>query len=58
MKVELTKSQCNNLAEFIELNLLDSIRNDPDMDNLDYLRDMLNAEEALRKAVDEYEGNR
>ena len=58
MKVELTKSQCNNPAEFIELNLLDSIRNDPDMDNLDYLRDMLNAEEALRKAVDEYEGNR
>lgn len=58
MKVELTKSQCNNLAEFIELYLVDAIRNDPEIDNLDYLRDMLNAEEALRKAVDEYEGNR
>lgn len=58
MKVELTKSQCINLAEFIELKLFDLIRNDPEMDNLDYLRDMLNAEEAFRKAVDEYEGNR
>ena len=58
MKIELTKSQCINLAEFIELKLFDLIRNDPEMDNLDYLRDMVNAEEALRKAVDEYEGNR
>ena len=57
MKVELTKSQCNNVADFIELYIFQAVRDDPEMDNLEYLRDMLDAEKALRKAVDEYEGN-
>lgn len=55
MKVELTKSQCTNLADFIEIYIFQAIRDDPDMDNIEYLRDMLDAEKALRKAVDEYE---
>jgi hypothetical protein len=53
MKVELTKSQCNNLAEFIEIYLLQSIRDDKEMDNLDYLRDLLDAQKALEKAVED-----
>lgn len=57
MKVELTKSQCNNVADFIEIYIFQAIRDDTDMDNIEYLRDMLDAEKALRKAVDEYEGN-
>lgn len=57
MKVELTKSQCNNVADFIEMYIFQAIRDDPDMDNIEYLRDMLDAEKALRKAVDEYEWN-
>lgn len=57
MKVELTKSQCNNVADFIEMYIFRSIREDMDIDNIEYLRDMLDAEKALRKAVDEYEGN-
>lgn len=57
MKVELTKSQCINVAEFIEMNLIPVIRQDTDIDHLEWLRDMLDAEKALRKAVDECEGN-
>lgn len=55
MKVELTKSQCTNVADFIEIYIFQAIRDDKDMDNIEYLRDMLDAEKALRKAVDEYE---
>lgn len=55
MKVELTKNQCRNVAEFIEMNLLDVIRNDVDIDNVAWLEDMLDAKRALEKAVDEYE---
>ena len=51
MKVELSKSQCGNLATFIECNLLDEIRKDPDIDNLDYLRDMLDAQKILEEAA-------
>lgn len=57
MKVELTKNQCNNVADFIKIYIFQAIRDDPDIDNIEYLRDMLDAEKALRKAVDEYEGN-
>lgn len=49
--VQLSLSQCENLADFIELNLLDDIRRDPDMDNLDYLRDLLEAQTILRNAL-------
>ena len=55
MKVELTKSQCINIADFIEMNLLDVIRKDNDLDNLDYVQDLLDAKKALEKAVNEYE---
>ena len=51
MKIELSKSQCYNLALFIRCNLLRDIREDPDMDNLDYLRDLLDAEKSFREAV-------
>ena len=57
MKVELTKTQCKNVAEFIEMYLFHAIREDDEMDNLEYLRDMLNAEETLRKAAKGYEEN-
>ena len=51
MKIELTKDQCKNLALFIEINLLHDIRSDPEMDNLDYLRDMLNIQQMCREAA-------
>lgn len=51
MKVELTKSQCENLAFFIEVNLLEEIRKDLDIDNLNWLRDMLDAQKILEEAA-------
>ena len=55
MKVELTKTQCQVVAEFIEMNILDVIRNDTDIDNVAWLENMLDAKQVLEKAVDEYE---
>lgn len=40
MNINLTFSQVENLAEFFELNFIDSIRNDTEMDNIDYVVDM------------------
>jgi len=57
MKVELTKSQCYNIAEFIETNLLDTIRKNVDIDNFGYLEDLIDAKRTLEKAVKEYEGH-
>ena len=57
MKVELTKLQCVNLVNFIEVNLLDAIRKDPNIDGLDYIESLLTARNACLKAVAEYEGN-
>lgn len=57
MKVELTKSQCYAIADFIGMNLLDVIRKDTDIESLDYVQNLLTAIDVLQKAVKEYEGN-
>lgn len=49
--VGLTKSQCKNIVDFIETNLIDAIRNDDGIDNIDWIEDMLNARNILREAV-------
>ena len=51
MLVELTKDQCESLADFIALNLLDVIRNDMDIDNLNYVRNLLNALQVFEEAA-------
>jgi hypothetical protein len=51
MKVELSKDQCISLADFISLNLLDVIRNDVDIDNLNYVRNLLNALQTFEEAA-------
>ena len=43
-----TKSQVDNLIEFIELNFIDVVRNDTDIDNIDYVVDMMDALTKLR----------
>lgn len=55
MKVELTKSQCENLAEWIDMHLLDAIRDDEEIDNLKWVKDMVLAMETLEKAAKEDE---
>ena len=55
MKVELTKAQCESLIDYIEINLFDVIRNDTDIDSIEWLQNLLDAKRAFEKAVDEYE---
>ena len=47
---DFTESQINNLIEFIELNFIDVVRKDQDIDNIDYIIDMMNTLIMLRKA--------
>lgn len=45
----LTQSQVDNLIEFIELNFIDTVRNDTDIDNINYVVDMMDALTKLRQ---------
>ena len=52
MTVELTQSQIKNLAEFIELNLISTIRVDVDIDNIEWVKDMCEAHTKLKEALE------
>lgn len=41
LSVEFTKSQVDNLVEFIEWNFIDIIRKDEEVDNINYIIDMM-----------------
>ena len=49
MIIDLTESQCKNLCDFIEVNIFEYIRNDTDIDNIDWLIDMMEAYQKLKK---------
>lgn len=51
MKIDLTKSQCESLIDFIELNLLDVIRKDTDIDNLEWVQNILTANTLFHLAI-------
>lgn len=48
--IQLTKSQCGNVADFVEFGLIQYIRDDPDLDNVLWVADMIKAWETLKKA--------
>ncbi len=48
----LTKSQVENLVDFIELNFIDFVREDEELDNIDYIIDMMDALTKLRATLD------
>ena len=48
VKVDLTESQAENLAEFIELEFIHSIRNDRELDNIEYICDICDVYRKLR----------
>lgn len=61
LNVALTKSQVDNLIEFIELNFIQSIREDTNIDNIDYIVDVMDALKTLRlssKTVPDIKTNR
>lgn len=49
MIIDLKESQYINLCDFIELNIFDYIRNDTDIDNIDWLVDMMEIYQKLKK---------
>lgn len=50
--IDLTKSQCENLADFIEFYIFEDIRNNPDIDNIAWLVDIVDAYQKLRVEAD------
>lgn len=52
---ELTEKEAYSLAEFIDYNLLQTLRNDHDIDSLQWLRNIIHAYDKLSKYSD-YEG--
>lgn len=55
MTVHLTKGQCKNVAEFIDMYLLHAIRTDDEIDNLNWVRDMIDARDTLACAGEDEE---
>ena len=49
-EVTLDKDELDNVIEFIELNFIESIRNDLDIDNIDYIVSMMSALQKFRIA--------
>ena len=47
--IDLTKTQCKNLAELLEWNIFEIIRNDTDIDNIDWLVDMMDSYRKLKE---------
>ena len=47
MSDELTKDECYAVAELIDINLFDMIRNDTDIDSMRWLRNVVGAYEKL-----------
>lgn len=40
--MEITKLEASSLCDFIEMNIFESLRNDPDADNIAYLVNLMN----------------
>ena len=49
-EVTLDKDELDNVIEFIELNFIESIRNDLDIDNIEYIISMMSALQKFRLA--------
>lgn len=49
MKIELTRSQVDNLIEFFEFEFIDSVRDNSDVDNMEYLVDMCEIYQKLKE---------
>ena len=57
MCLNLTFSQVENLAEFFEFHFINSVRNDTDIDNMDYMVDMCDIYSKLKKHIEKEKDN-
>ena len=46
--LNIDKETCGNIADFLELYFFKNIRDDTDMDNIEYVRSLINAIDELR----------
>lgn len=49
--LNIEKTTCRNIADFLEIYFFQNIREDEDMDNIEYLRDLINAIDELRRVA-------
>lgn len=55
--INLTESQADNLMEFFEFSFIPSVRQDDDIDNINYLVDMCDIYKALKEQKKERDQN-
>lgn len=51
MRIEISKAQCESMLDFIECNLFEAIRNDVDIDNIEWLQNILDVRRKMRNLV-------
>ena len=52
MQIEITKDQAENLIDFLECEFIDSIRNNEEVDNLEYVCNICEFYKMLKKEVE------
>lgn len=51
VELNLDKSTCQNIADFLELYFFQNIRDDEYMDNIEYVRSLINAIDELKRVA-------
>lgn len=51
--LNIDKKDCKNIAEFLELYFFQNIRDDDEMDNIEYIRSLLNSIDELKRVANE-----
>lgn len=54
--IEVTKDQCESVIDFIETNLLDVIRQDDSIDNIDWVVNILAVRNAMKRVLESPKG--
>ena len=49
ISLNISKYDCKNIADFLEVYFFQNIRDDPDMDNIEYVRGLINAIDELKR---------
>ena len=51
-KIELTKDQCESMVDYIECNLFEIIRNDTDIDCMNWLCNICDAYKEFKRVIE------
>ncbi len=56
--VELSRDEAISLCDYLELNLIENIRANPDVDSIEWLRNMTTIWDKCRKAAEESDADK